>query len=158
MITFDTLFNILPENIRVQAEHCAQNPVYHPEIWLKNHIQTVFDNIYKLYGEDTDLLVAAIFHDLGKLDCTVVKVVNGNEKISSINHETASLKYIDEYFDKYSEYTQNKEKIIDIVKNHMRAHLYINGVMKNKGKRLRFEELKYFSDIIRFSKCDGDKL
>jgi hypothetical protein len=154
---FDILFKRLPISIHTDMKNCIQDKRYHPEGSALIHTDFVFNNILKLYFDDKylpELLVAAIFHDLGKPKKTEKRIVDGIEKISHIKHELASLDYIDEYFDLFSDVTTNKEMVFEIVKYHMHAHLYETGKIKKPGKIQAFEQLNCFKQIIQFTKCD----
>lgn len=153
-LDFTSLFNRLPHTIRYKLENCIQDKIWHPEGSVAKHTQIVVENINKLYNGDKDLLVAAIFHDIGKPETKTTSVRDGIIRISHIGHEHASLKYVDMYFSKFRDLSRNKEKIKAIVENHMKAHLYLNGTIKKRGKREKFEQHPYFEDIIKFSKCD----
>lgn len=152
--TFDELWNRLPDFIRTAMKSCEQDPKWHPEGNTYTHTEMVF-NYAKEHYNDKELLLCAIFHDLGKPETTTIGTrTNGDVKISHIGHEIKSLKYIDRYFDLFSDVSTNKEKVYEICKNHIRAHVYKNGEMSNKNKRKNFEKLKYFKEIMEFEMCD----
>lgn len=153
-LNFNNIYDRLPDDLKCKLENCMQDPKWHPEGNVRNHIEIVCNNIRDIYNSDPELMVAAIFHDLGKVDTTEIKEKDGHIKITSYGHEFKSLNYVDNYFHLYSDITANKEKIIEIVKYHMYAHLFMNGEIKNKTKIERFKSLKYFEDIIKFSECD----
>jgi predicted HD phosphohydrolase len=151
--SFDILINRLPKEVVQNLEGTEQSPKWHAEGNCLIHTRMVYDEAVKT--GNIDLCLAAIFHDLGKIDTHVVKIDQyGKKKISHHKHEYASLKYIDEYFHLYKDFSTNKEKIIEIVKNHMRAHLYTSHQMKRPFKRQQFEKNPYFDEIIEFSGCD----
>jgi hypothetical protein len=152
--TFDELWNRLPEQIRTGMANCEQNPKYHPEGNCDVHIRLVFDYAKENYPEDTELLICAIFHDLGKLDTFKIHPKKGVP--TAYGHERYAKRYLDKYFHLYSDISTNKEKIEEICENHMKAHLYKDGRLSNPNKRKAFEDLKYFNDIINFSKCDAN--
>ena len=160
MRTFEELYNRLPEVLRNTLETCEQDSIYHPEGEVSKHIQSVFEYAQEHYPGDDDLLVSAIFHDLGKLDTQTSRTLpNGREKISNIGHEFHAERYIDKYINLYSDITTNGDKIKEICLYHMRAGLYDNGVMTKKSKRQKLESLKYFDDLMKFTKCDrGGKI
>ena len=152
---FKELYNRLPEILRLALEKCDQDSIYHPEGEVSEHLRLVFEYAQKNFPEDIDLQIAAIFHDLGKLDTQSIKILpNGRMKISNIGHELHAERYIDKYFDLYSDITKNKEKIKEICTYHMKAALYVNGAMKKESKRQKFEALKYFNELIKFTECD----
>ncbi len=155
-ITFEELWNRLPEVIRVAMSKCEQNPAYHPEGNCDIHVRMVFEHSKKNY-DDVDLLVAAIFHDLGKVDTFKIHPVKNTP--TAYGHETYAKRYIERYFHLYSDITTNEEKVVEICENHMKAHKYIDGSLSKKHKRKAFEDLKYFDDVIKFAHCDdGGKI
>jgi len=151
--TFEELWNRLPQLIRDACSKCEQDKVYHKEGNVDVHIKLVFEWANQNYN-DVDLLLAAIFHDLGKPETQRFKEKEGRIRISNIGHETKCDFYIDKYFELYSDVSTNKEKVSEICNNHMKAHVYNDGTMSKPSKRKAFEDLKYFEDIIKFSNCD----
>ena len=152
-MNFETLINRLPKQIVDSLKSTEQSPIWHAEGNVYIHTKMVFDEAVKT--GDPDILVASIFHDLGKIDThkeTLDK--DGKVKISHIGHERISLKYIDKYFHLYEDISTNKEKVIELVKNHMKAHLYTSGKLKKPAKREAFEQNPYFEEILLFSECD----
>lgn len=154
MMTFNELWERLPENIRFDCDNCEQDQIHHPEGNVTEHIKMVFNCVINVYGGDKDLLLCSIFHDLGK-PSTMTKAIKGDVlRISNIGHELLCDEYIDKYFHLFSDISTNKEKIKEICLYHMKAHLYVDGLMKKRKKRTNFENLKYYNEIIVFSKCD----
>jgi len=154
MNKFENLINRLPDEVIQNLKNTKQSPLWHPEGDAYIHTSLVFKEALNRYN-DNDLLIAAIFHDLGKIDVHSEKELpDGTIKIQHIGHEFKSLNYIDKYFDLYSDITTNKDKVIEIVKNHMKAHLYKSGKIKKQHKRETFESLTYFNDIMKFLICD----
>jgi len=151
-LKFEDLINRLPKEIVDNLKNTEQDSIYHYEGNAYIHTKMVFNETKKT--GDIDLVIASIFHDLGKIDTHSEKIKDGKRKISHIGHEIKSLDYIDNYFYLYEDLTKNKEKIKEIVKNHMKCHLYETGKMKKPIKRKRFEENPYFKDIIKFTECD----
>lgn len=149
--TFNELWNRLPESIRTATANCEQNPKWHPEGNVDKHIEMVFEHAKENY-DDVDLMVAAIFHDLGKVDTFKPHKKTGLP--TSYGHENHAKKYIDLFFDLYSDITTNKTKIIEICENHMKAHKYLDGSLSKPHKRENFENLDFFDDIIKFCHCD----
>jgi len=153
--TFNELWNRLPSDVRNACANCEQDPIYHPEGNVDVHIRLVFEHAVNHFDSDVDLLVAAIFHDLGKPETKKVFTKNdGTVKISNIGHENKCISFIDKYFHLFLDVTINKEKVTEICLNHMRAHIYKNKQMSKPAKRKAFENLKYFEDIMKFSECD----
>ena len=151
--TFEELWNRLPKLIRDACSKCEQDNVHHKEGNVDIHIKLVFEYADTHY-DDVDLLLAAIFHDLGKPETQRFREKDGKMRISNIGHETKCEFYINKYFDLYSDVSTNKEKVTEICKNHMRAGLYVSNQMTKPSKRKAFEDLKYFEDVLKFYNCD----
>jgi len=64
--TFDELWNRLPFDIRNACALSMQDPVKHPEGSVETHTRQVFEYASRVLDNDPDLLLSAIFHDLGK--------------------------------------------------------------------------------------------
>jgi len=152
--TFNELWNRIPELMRSACAKCEQSPKYHPEGNVDVHIKLVFEHAANHF-DDVDLMICAIFHDLGKPETLRITEKDGFRKITNYGHETKAKRYIDKYFDLFSDVTTNREKVVEVCENHMKAHLYLDGRLKNKHKREAFENLKYFEDIMKFAECDA---
>lgn len=146
-MTFNEILSFLPKEIIEQLKETEQNPKWHPEGNVYNHLKLVYEQVENNFPDNEDLKVCSVFHDLGKIDTTHR---NEEGKLISYNHEN----YAKEYINKYLPETYDKEKIKEICYYHMRAHLYNNGELKNNKKRKEFESLKYFDEIMKFSICD----
>ena len=168
ILDFETLINRLPADLVNTLKSTEQDPIWHPEGNIYIHTKLVFEYAQKKYPEDIDLQICAIFHDLGKPETISIRARDKSfkgdvyslplkkQKISNIGHEYKCEKYIDRYFHLYNDITTDIEKVKEICSNHLRAHLYVNNVMTNKNKRKRFEELKFFNELIKFEDCDSN--
>lgn len=154
MTKFEKYINRLPKDLVKSLKDCMQDAKWHPEGSVYNHVKLVFEFADKKFNGDGDLLAAAIFHDLGKPETTRTTGRNGEAKITHYGHEFASLKFIDKYFDLFSDLSTDREKVVAICKNHMRAHMYDSGVLSKPTKRAAFEADKYFKTIMDFRLCD----
>jgi len=163
---FKELYNRIPLWKRISLSEIYQNPKWHPEIWVHKHIKQVFNNVCIFFGGDIDLLIAAIFHDITKdenIQRKVMPIKKGKTtqmdmfyfKISNINHETTALKYINKWNHLYNDLKVNWKKVEYVCRNHLLAHLYVNGQLKKRHKRLKFESHRYFWDTIKFEICDS---
>ncbi|MCK9445664.1 HD domain-containing protein [bacterium] len=148
---FEELINRFPAELVDGLKNTEQNPIWHPEIYVYNHIKIVYE--FACETGDNDLIIAALFHDLGKICTTQLITKDGKQKWVSYGHEIKSLPYIEQYFYLFSDISTNIEKVRSITENHMRAHLYLKGEMNKKAKS--FENLEYFQDIMTFEKCDS---
>jgi len=155
MTKFETYINRLPADLIKTLKDCMQDAKYHPEGSVYNHIELVFNFADTHYPGDINLLVSAIFHDLGKPETTRLRVKNGVERITHYGHEIVSLKYIDAHIDKFMDLGIDKDTVYAMCKNHMKAHLFKSGQIKKKVKLEAFENLPDFKGIMEFNLCDA---
>jgi len=154
------------ENLINRMKNSMQDYYWHPEGNVYIHTELVFNCLKK--HNDKDLLLAAIFHDMGKPETQTIRArdkdFNGDIsklslkdlKISNIGHEYKCEKYIDKYFYLFSDISTNIKKVKEICNYHLKAHLYISGKLKKEKKRKDFENLKYFDELIKFEYCDAN--
>jgi predicted kinase len=156
MDSFQKVINKLPKEIIQKLKETQQNEKYHPEGNCYNHIWLVYDSILKNDNFESkelknDMLIIAIFHDLGKIQATrFKKIKDGTEKLVAYNHESYCKDYLDKYLDLF-EYN-DKEMIYEVCQNHMRAHLF--DKMRD-SKQLIFMKNKYYKETILFSHFDN---
>lgn len=148
---FDELFNRLPSEAQSAYHETYQSPVHHAEGSLYNHSKLVAEN---LPSDDIDFQISALLHDYGKIPTTqFVESDKYGIKVQSINHENkCPLIYLQKFF---VGYLINWNKVEQLCKHHMRAHLYTSGELSNSRKRKAFEQLEYFTDIIKFAEADS---
>jgi HD domain-containing protein len=154
MSRFNELYNRLPKELRDKLEACRQHPKYHPEGNVDQHIKLVFEYAEKHFPGDMEILLAALFHDLGKPETFSERVVNGELKISAYGHEFRAKNFILKHFDLFKDISTDQEKVEEICYNHMKAAQYTKGTLKKAHKRKAFEDLKHFDAIIKFAECD----
>ena len=150
----EELLSLLPPELIEALKNCEQDKRWHGEGSVYNHTVLVMQELEKL-NASKDLLIAAIFHDTGKLETTSRAFEDGIEKIHHYNHEVHSKNFIDKFLHLYYNYIMDEKCIREVVKEHMRAHKYVSEEMSNKNKRKSFENLPYFNDIITFTTCDA---
>lgn len=146
------LIERLPSRIVEALKNSEQSPKYHPEGSVYNHTVQVVERAIKT--NDPDIIVSAIFHDLGKLDTETRDEKNGEITIHHYGHEIVSINYFREYGELYKDLVVDQNKIEDIILNHMRAQLFSSFKMTNPHKRENFKNMKNFESIMAFSKCD----
>lgn len=143
------LLNCLPETLIDQLHATPQNPKYHPEGSVYQHILEVANHL----PQTIDYQLCALFHDMGKIDALTVVEFPNEIKLRSINHEL----YLKNYF-KYAECFDdpyiNWEMIWEVCVWHMRMHQYMDGSLKKEGKRKVVENLKYFNELKVFHEAD----
>jgi poly(A) polymerase len=134
--------HIMPEYMAMKD--VIQSPVYHPEGCVHNHVKQVLD---QLNGESINLKLSGFFHDIGKLETTVVV----GEKIKSPGHaEVGAVKTYE--IMKRLKYSNN---IIDYVCSLISDHMKIVDVSKwSTAKQKRFLAQENFSDLFILHKAD----
>ena len=96
-----------------------------------------------------DLLISALFHDLGK-----VKTTKENKKggWSAYGHEAESTRIAETHKDWIIEKGGNFDRIIELISNHMKIKR-IDEMRPIKQKRLK--ENPVYEDLLIFTDCDN---
>lgn len=147
MNTFDELMNRLPHRITYAMKKTPQNLKFHPEGSVFEHTRLVFEKLVQY--DDFDLLVAAIFHDMGKINTTCV---DEKGRITSYGHEHFAKDYIEEFKELFPE-VSSWNKVKRICANHMKMHL-IETMRPFKRAQLMNE--RHFMDMARFARADNE--
>jgi len=151
------LIRSLPSSLKellFKQWNAKQNPIWHPEGNTLKHILVVLRRAYERYPDNVNMIMAALFHDLGKMDTYAI-----NEKTSqptAYGHEHKSADYVMEYKDWILSFDGNDiETIHFIVKNHMLVK-YPNPIIESMrpSKREAIENHRSFNDLISFSAID----
>jgi predicted kinase len=150
------LLNKLPDTIIKQLKKTMQDPLYHGEGCVYNHILLVANALIKNAQDTIDLLTCVVFHDLGKIDCFNVNEREDKLRIQTIGHENYVSKYIDLYKACFSEYIINWNLVKEVCQSHMYMHKYINGEIKKKSKLEIIEQNPYFKESVAFAKADAE--
>ncbi|MDH5561431.1 MAG: HD domain-containing protein [Deltaproteobacteria bacterium] len=112
----------------------VKQPVkYHPEVDALQHSLQVFFLALKK-TKDKDLIIASLFHDIGK-------------SISLKNHSAIGVGIL-------SSYEIITSKTIWLVENHYRIALYLDGAMKNKSKISKLVNNEYFPLLLQLREFD----
>jgi tRNA nucleotidyltransferase (CCA-adding enzyme) len=143
-IDFQDYINRLPPEIVEALKRARQNPRWHPEGSVYTHTKMVFDQA-KHKGKDW--AIAAIFHDLGKLDTESTNETG----IHHYGHEKASVRYLDKYLHLFP--FENKQFIYNLVSEHMRVAHYMEGEMKGK-KAEEMAKHPHINELQDFHKMD----
>jgi HD domain len=141
-----------PEKIKNYIYDCkkiGQNPKYHPEVKVYDHIVIVF-NRAKRTG-DINLMMASIFHDLGKVDTTEMH----NGVWTSYNHDEKSAELVEKYKDWIESYGADYETVYYLVDQHMRAKT-VDVMRKHKQEVFKSHEL--YPLMQRFTEFDNMKI
>lgn len=151
--SFKDFYDAAPEEIKQlldKAETTLQSKRWHPETTVRNHIVIVF-NRAKRTG-DINMILAALFHDLGKMTTTHFKEP---DSWSSHGHELASTRLVEKYKDWIEELGADYDIVHYVVKEHMRAKLI--GEMR-PSKRAAVMSHPYFPLVDKFTEFDNMKI
>ena len=145
----EDLTKVLGEELVQKMKNTPQSPKWHPEGDVLEHTLLVMNQA----KEDLNLYLAAMLHDIGKVDHTRVE----GEKITAYGHEVGAVFWILTNGPNLRKlYPDCDVPLIgNICNDHMRAHLYKNYKMSNKHKRAAFENLIHFEKVMKFSKYDS---
>lgn len=154
--TLDELCLIAPAILyeyTLECKNTPQNPVWHPEGPNEPTPHNVFFHIGIVYERarrwgDTDLMMAAFFHDLGKAGTTVL---NDKGNWSSPDHEELSTRLVRRYKLWIEEMGCDYQTVYEVVKNHMRVKRQDEMTAK-KVNELRANP--YYEKILKFSEFD----
>ena len=89
MFTFEELFHRLPKELIDAMKSSRQSQTWHPEGNCDIHANIVFDLCQKNFPEDKELLLCAIFHDLGKPETQKITMMEKKKlpiMVMKLNH------------------------------------------------------------------------
>ena len=158
-MTFEKILRISPTEIQNILERCKTTPqdaTRHPEAPhdvvphnVYKHIKIVYNRAIK--SGDKDLILSALFHDLGKVETTKPSTKKENSW-SSPGHELVSEHFVEKYKEWIEQMGANWKNVFIIVHEHMRIK-YINEMRKRK--REDFKKNSLFDKIVLFSELDN---
>lgn len=153
MITFNNIIEGLPHqflNKLNELKKMRERPDFHPEESAFEHIKIVTERCIKF--ADPDLIMAAIFHDIHKLDTMKINPKTGWP--TSPGHDKWAQKTIEKNED-VREFIRNfgadPDTVAGICGQHMRIH-QINQMRPVKQKAMI--ELPFFNKLAAFSAFD----
>ena len=153
----ETLIRSLPTELKdllFSQWDAKQNPKWHPEGNTLKHILVVIKRAYHHYPDDPNMIMAALFHDLGKMD---TYAINPKTNLpTAYGHEKESVEYVEKFRDWIESFEgTDVEEIKYLVKNHMKVKPSTWDQMRDKKKEPiqshpAFDKLQGFTD-----KLDG---
>jgi hypothetical protein len=152
MNSFKEIFNSSPNTLKdIIRSHwgAKQNTTYHPEGNTLKHIITVVNRAIRKYPNNPNMILAAYFHDLGKMETYNIK----DGKPTAHGHEKVSHRLVEEYSDFIEEMGGDPEIVAYIVSNHMKMKPHVWDVMRDKKKE-KITDHPNFNDLEGFSKID----
>jgi len=128
-----------------------QSKKWHPEGNSLKHIILVLRRAYNKYGDDPNMIMAALFHDLGKMDTYAINPKTGEP--TAYGHDAKSGEYVKQYADWIESFEGANVDVIEyLVINHMKMKPSTWDVMKQAKKdpieqNPAFDKLKGFETI-----------
>jgi len=150
--TFEEVYDLAPLEIKQYLDRCKeanQSPEWHPEGPTYRHIKIVY-NRARNHG-DINLVIAELFHDLGKADVTKPHPKKEGS-YAAYGHEAVSSKLARKYEDWISSLGADPEQVYHIVKEHMRIKKFDE---MRPSKREKLENDKWFSKYKKFTEFDN---
>jgi poly(A) polymerase len=130
---FPILFEqvLFPDVARLRG--VQQPPKWHPEGDAFIHTMEVVRNVIRCWGASPRLILAALFHDVGKAYDTVFQDGDWH----SPGHENTSAAICRTWMEKLKFSNEDIDHVCWLVKNHMKLHFA--GLKKSSLKRMCFE-------------------
>lgn len=155
--TPDELIRNLPKEVKellFKQWDAKQSAKWHPEGNTLKHILIVLKRAYKHYPDDPNMIMAALFHDLGKMDTYAINPKTGEP--TAYGHEDNSTEYVEQYRDWIEQFEGvDVDEIKYLVKNHMKVKPSTWDVMKDTKKE-PIKSHPAFDKLMGFtSKLDG---
>lgn len=147
----DGYFDIEPFNLIKKLRDIDQNPKYHPEGNVLNHILLVTDNASKVKDESIDkksFMWGAFLHDIGKLTTTRIR----KNRITSYNHDIEGEKLALEFLDKLTDDENFKKRVSKLARWHMQPLFFDKNLPFFKPKDM-LNDVEY-KEIALLSLCD----
>jgi hypothetical protein len=147
------LINMMPDSLKnlfYTQWQAKQNPKWHIEGNTLKHIIIVLKRAFEHYPNNPDIILAALFHDLGKLDTYAINPKTGQP--TAYGHEVKSGEYLEKYKDWVNSFDGvNFDKIKYLVLNHMviKPSTWDNMRQQKKDpieQNPSFEDLKNFTN------------
>ena len=134
--------NDILNNFSLEMSFISERDDFHPEFSLLQHTLAVIDNVA---GQSNELVLAALFHDIGKV---FTYAENGN----SYGHELTSAWVVGEYHQEISKFA-DFDKVWWLVRNHLAAGKKIIEGIKSKNDYLLTSH-KWWDDLLLLAKAD----
>jgi len=125
---------------------------WHPEGNSLKHIILVLRRAYNKFGDDPNMIMAALFHDLGKMDTYAINPKTGDP--TAYGHDTKSGDYVKQYADWILSFEGTNIDVIEyLVINHMKMKPSTWSVMK-QAKKDPIEQNPAFDKLQGFETID----
>jgi hypothetical protein len=125
---------------------------WHPEGNSLKHIILVLRRAYNKFGDDPNMIMAALFHDLGKMDTYAINPKTGDP--TAYGHDVKSGDYVKQYADWILSFEGTNIDVIEyLVINHMKMKPSTWSVMK-QAKKDPIEQNPAFKSLQDFETID----
>lgn len=144
-------FDKEPFNKIKKLDEIPQNPKYHPEGSVLNHVLLVVDEASKVKDKSKDertFMWGAFLHDIGKLTTTRIR----KNRITSYNHDFEGEKIATEFLDKLTDDKEFISNVSKYVKWHMQPLFFDKNLPFFKPKDM-INDVEY-KEIALISYCD----
>lgn len=131
-----------------------QSTKHHPEGNTLKHIIIVLKRAYHHYPDDPNMIMAALFHDLGKMDTYAINPKTGEP--TAYGHENNSTDYVEKYREWIEQFDgADVDEVKYLVQNHMKVKPSTWDVMKD-AKKEPIQSHPAFDKLMGFTnKLDG---
>jgi hypothetical protein len=156
-VTPQLLIRNLPDELKqlfFKQWNAKQNPEWHPEGNTLKHMIVVLKRAYHHYPDDPNMIMAALFHDLGKMDTYDINPKTGHP--TAHGHEFKSGDYVEQFKDWVLSFEGTDiDEIKYLVSNHMKVKPRTWDVMRDTKKE-PIQTHKAFDKLMGFTnKLDG---
>ena len=151
--TFEDIVAHLPLEIRELLEglkDLRERPDYHPEANAYEHVKKVTERL--IPTDDPDLVMAAIFHDIGKVVKNIGKSKEGWP--TSPKHPDFAAEMVDKYRDWIWWFGANPDNVKFLCKHHMTFHHDLPKMRKKHPTRREIESSALYNKLELFSRAD----
>ena len=151
---FKELYSISPPKLKkIVADQwkAKQNPEYHPEGNTLKHIITVTNRAFYEYPENFNIILAAYFHDLGKLATASTNPKTGHP--TAYGHEKVSTDLVKDYSEFIESMGADPDIVEYLVSNHMKIKPRVWDVMRQSKKEV-ISNNPSFNDLESLTKLD----
>lgn len=150
MMQLGIMAQILPEVYDLVG--CEQDAIHHPEgdVWV--HSLGVAKTLKEM-GEDADTVFGGLLHDIGKKHrVSHWTDSEGRPRISNIGHDVKGAEMVRGIADRFKLTGEQKKKIYELVRQHMRMH---SGREMKRSTLIATLRDPYIHDLIALQHADG---
>jgi len=126
-----------------------QRPDYHPEGNTLKHAIMVVKRAMKYHPNNMNIVIAALFHDIGKDKTASVNPKTGHP--TAYGHEDVSAELVKQNIEWIKQNNGDPDAVYFIVKNHMNAHR-LDQMKPSKQDAIKSNP--HFKDLEDFEKLD----